>query len=401
MKFVDEATIQVRAGKGGNGCVSFRREKYVPFGGPDGGDGGDGGSIFLEADVALNTMVDYRYTRHFRADSGKSGSGANCTGKSGDDLVLPVPVGTTVLDEDTGEVIGDLARVGQRLLVAQGGFHGLGNTRYKSSTNRAPRQSSSGSEGEARTLRLELKVLADVGLLGMPNAGKSTFIRAVSAAKPKVADYPFTTLVPNLGVVRVGQHRSFVIADIPGLIEGASEGAGLGIRFLKHLTRTRLLLHLVDVAPLDGSDPVETVRAIERELERFSPTLATRERWLVLNKTDLLPLAEMEQVCADIIERLAWEGPACHISALASDGTEQLCARIMSHIEEQRLREQEDPELAAAEQELQQRMQAESRERIEALAEARRRARKGLPAEDGADEDWDDDDDGVEVEYRA
>ena len=402
MKFVDEATIQVQAGKGGNGCVSFRREKYVPFGGPDGGDGGDGGSIFLEADVALNTMVDYRYTRHFRADSGKSGSGANCTGKSGDDLVLPVPVGTTVLDEDTGEVIGDLTKAGQRLLVAQGGFHGLGNTRYKSSTNRAPRQSSSGSEGEARTLRLELKVLADVVLLGMPNAGKSTFIRAVSAAKPKVADYPFTTLVPNLGVVRVGQHRSFVIADIPGLIEGASEGAGLGIRFLKHLTRTRLLLHLVDVAPLDGSDPVETVRAIERELERFSPTLATRERWLVLNKTDLLPLAEMEQVCADIIERLAWEGPACHISALAADGTEQLCARIMSHIEEQRLREQEDPELAAAEQELQQRMQAESRERIEALAEARRRARKGLAAEDGADEDWDDDDDdGVEVEYRA
>ncbi len=400
MKFVDEATIHVQAGKGGNGCVSFRREKYVPFGGPDGGDGGDGGSIFLEADVALNTMVDYRYTRQFRADSGKSGSGANCTGKSGDDLVLPVPVGTTVLDEDTGEVIGDLTKAGQRLLVAQGGFHGLGNTRYKSSTNRAPRQSSSGSEGEARTLRLELKVLADVGLLGMPNAGKSTFIRSVSAAKPKVADYPFTTLVPNLGVVRVGQHRSFVIADIPGLIEGASEGAGLGIRFLKHLTRTRLLLHLVDVAPLDGSDPVETVRAIERELERFSPTLATRERWLVLNKTDLLPLGEMEQACADIIERLAWEGPAFHISALAADGTEQLCARIMSHIEAQRLREQEDPELAAAEQELQQRMQAESRERIEALAEARRRARKGLPAEDGADEDWgDDDDDGVEVEY--
>ena len=400
MKFVDEATIHVQAGKGGNGCVSFRREKYVPFGGPDGGDGGDGGSIFLEADVALNTMVDYRYTRQFRADSGKSGSGANCTGKSGDDLVLPVPVGTTVLDEDTGEVIGDLTKAGQRLLVAQGGFHGLGNTRYKSSTNRAPRQSSSGSEGEARTLRLELKVLADVGLLGMPNAGKSTLIRSVSAAKPKVADYPFTTLVPNLGVVRVGQHRSFVIADIPGLIEGASEGAGLGIRFLKHLTRTRLLLHLVDVAPLDGSDPVETVRAIERELERFSPTLATRERWLVLNKTDLLPLGEMEQACADIIERLAWEGPAFHISALAADGTEQLCARIMSHIEAQRLREQEDPELAAAEQALQQRMQAESRERIEALAEARRRARKGLPAEDGADEDWgDDDDDGVEVEY--
>jgi len=400
MKFVDEASIHVQAGKGGNGCVSFRREKYVPFGGPDGGDGGDGGSIFLEADAALNTMVDYRYTRHFRAESGKQGSGANCTGKSGDDLVLPVPVGTTVLDEDTGEVIGDLTKPGQRLLVAQGGFHGLGNTRYKSSTNRAPRQSTPGSEGESRNLRLELKVLADVGLLGMPNAGKSTFIRAVSAAKPKVADYPFTTLVPNLGVVRVSQHRSFVIADIPGLIEGASEGAGLGIRFLKHLTRTRLLLHLVDVAPLDGSDPVETVRAIERELERFSPTLATRERWLVLNKTDLLPLAEMERTCADIIARLGWTGPAFRISALAADGTEQLCGRIMSHIEAQRLGEEENPELAAAEQELQQRMQAEARERIEALAEARRRARRGQPADDGADEDWDDDDDyGVEVEY--
>jgi GTP-binding protein len=248
MKFVDEVAIRVHAGNGGNGCVSFRREKYVPFGGPDGGDGGDGGSIWLLADAALNTMVDYRYTRQFRAANGKAGSGANCTGRSGEDLVLPVPVGTTVMDEDTGEVIGDLTASGQRLLVAQGGFHGLGNTRFKSSTNRAPRQSTPGSDGEARSLRLELKLLADVGLLGLPNAGKSTFIRAVSAARPKVADYPFTTLVPNLGVVRIAQHRSFVIADIPGLIEGASEGAGLGVRFLKHLTRTRLLLHLVDVA---------------------------------------------------------------------------------------------------------------------------------------------------------
>jgi GTPase len=392
MKFVDEATIHVQAGKGGNGCVSFRREKYVPFGGPDGGDGGDGGSIFLEADVALNTMVDYRYTRQFRAESGKSGAGANCTGKSGADRVLPVPVGTTVLDADTAEVIGDLTRAGERLLVAQGGFHGLGNTRFKSSTNRAPRQSTPGSEGEARNLRLELKVLADVGLLGMPNAGKSTFIRAVSAARPKVADYPFTTMVPNLGVVRVAQHRSFVIADIPGLIEGASEGAGLGIRFLKHLTRTRLLLHLVDVAPLDGSDPVETVRAIERELERFSPTLAARERWLVLNKTDLLPLADVERVCAEIVARLGWEGPAFRISALAADGTEALCRAIMAHIEEQRRREEEDPDLAAAERELQQQMQAEARQRIEALAEARRRARMGLPAEAHGDDDWEHDD---------
>jgi len=395
MKFVDEATITVHAGNGGNGCVSFRREKSVPFGGPDGGDGGDGGSIFLEATDALNTMVDYRYTRQFRAEGGKSGSGANRTGKSGDDLLLPVPVGTTVLDADTGEVIGDLTRNGQRLLVAQGGFHGLGNARYKSSTNRAPRQSSSGSEGEARTLRLELKLLADVGLLGLPNAGKSTFIRSVSAARPKVADYPFTTLVPNLGVVRVAQNHSFVIADIPGLIEGASEGAGLGIRFLKHLTRTRLLLHLVDVLPLDGSDPVADVQAIERELQRFSPTLATRDRWLVLNKTDLLQMDEVESACADIIERLGWTGPAFHISALAADGTEALCQRIMEHLNARREREAEDPDAAAAELQTQERMQTEARERIEALAEERRLARLGLGAEDEDDDDWDED--GVEI----
>lgn len=402
MKFVDEVAIRVQAGKGGSGCVSFRREKYVPFGGPDGGDGGDGGSIWLVADEALNTMVDYRYTRQFRADSGRPGSGANRTGRSGDDLVLPVPVGTTVIDEDTAELIGDLVAPGQRLLVARGGFHGLGNTRYKSSTNRAPRQSSPGSAGEARSLRLELKVLADVGLLGLPNAGKSTFIRAVSAARPKVADYPFTTLVPNLGVVRIAQHRSFVVADIPGLVEGASEGAGLGVRFLKHLTRTRLLLHLVDVLPVDGSDPVEDVRVIERELQRFSPTLAARERWLVLNKTDLLAVEQREAVCADIVARLGWQGPVFRISALGADGTEALCARIMTHIEERRRREADDAGLAEAEQALQQRMQAEARERIAELAEARRLARRGLAedADDGDDGD-DEDEDGIEVEYRA
>ena len=257
MKFVDEATIDVTAGKGGNGCVSFRREKFIQRGGPDGGDGGDGGSVFLEGDDALNTMIDYRYTRAFRAESGASGRGRNCTGKSGEDLVLPVPLGTTVLDDESGEVLGDIRTAGQRLLVAQGGFHGLGNTRYKSSVNRSPRQSSPGSEGELRKLKLELKVLADVGLLGLPNAGKSTLIRAISAATPKVADYPFTTLIPSLGVVKVNAYRSFVVADIPGLIEGASEGAGLGIRFLKHLTRNRVLLHLVDVAPIDGSDPAK------------------------------------------------------------------------------------------------------------------------------------------------
>jgi GTP-binding protein len=394
MKFVDEAQIQVQAGKGGNGCVSFRREKYVPFGGPDGGDGGDGGSVYLVADEALNTMVDYRYTRQFRAESGKSGAGANCTGKSGEDLLLPVPVGTTVLDADTGEVIGDLASAGERLLVAQGGFHGLGNTRFKSSTNRAPRQSTPGSEGESRALRLELKVLADVGLLGLPNAGKSTLIRAVSAAKPKVADYPFTTLVPNLGVVRVAAHRSFVIADIPGLIEGASEGAGLGIRFLKHLTRTRLLLHLVDVLPPDGADPAENVRAIERELARFSATLAARERWLVLNKTDLLPGDEREAVCDRIVAELGWSGPVFRVSALAGEGTEALCRAIMAHIEERRRTEEEDPDAAAAERAMQAAMQAEARERIEVLAEQRRRARSGMPA----DEDEGDDGD-VEVHY--
>jgi GTP-binding protein len=262
MKFVDEAVIEVAAGKGGSGCLSFRREKYIPKGGPDGGDGGDGGSVYLEADENLNTMVDYRYQRRFRAENGSPGQGRNCTGKSGEDLILKVPVGTTVIDVDTDEVLGDLSELGQRLKVAQGGFHGLGNTRYKSSINRAPRQTSPGSEGEKRRLKLELKLLADVGLLGMPNAGKSTLIRAISAAKPKVADYPFTTMVPNLGVVRVDPLRSFVVADIPGLIEGAAEGAGLGIRFLKHLTRNRLLLHLVDLAPWDGDLPAENACVI-------------------------------------------------------------------------------------------------------------------------------------------
>ena len=400
MKFVDEAVIQVYAGKGGNGALSFRREKYVPRGGPDGGDGGDGGSVWLEADESLNTMIDYRYTRQFRAEPGSGGQSANCTGKSGEDLILPVPVGTTVIDEDTQEVVGDLTKVGQRLLVAKGGHHGLGNTRFKSSTNRAPRQTTPGSDGEARQLRLELKVLADVGLLGLPNAGKSTLIRSVSAAKPKVADYPFTTLVPNLGVVSVSKHRSFVIADIPGLIEGAAEGAGLGIRFLKHLTRTRLLLHLVDVAPIDGTDPVESAKAIIRELERFSPTLSERPRWLVLNKTDLLPLDEVDALCDDIVNRLEWKGPVFRVSALAADGTEALCQQIMNDIEIRREAESEDPELRQQELETQRRMQRESRDRIEELAEARRRARKGLSenSEDD-DDDWNEDDYDVDYEY--
>ena len=399
MKFVDEAVIKVAAGKGGNGCLSFRREKYIPKGGPDGGDGGDGGSVFVRAAENVNTLVDYRFVRHYAAESGKPGQGRNCTGKSGEDLTLEVPVGTTILDEDTGEILGDLSEAGEVLKVAQGGFHGLGNTRFKSSVNRAPRQTTNGSEGETRNLRLEMKVLADVGLLGLPNAGKSTFIRAVSAAKPKVADYPFTTLVPNLGVVSVEKHRSFVVADIPGLVEGAASGAGLGIRFLKHLTRNRLLLHIVDVAPFDMSDPAESAQAIVNELEEFSPTLASRPRWLVLNKLDLLPEEDREQRCADILEALDWQGPVYRISAISRDGTEALCRDILEVIEEAKAQESEDPEVAQAEIDSQLAMQAEARERIQALADARRAARKAAK-EAGNEDDFDDDDDGdVEVVY--
>ncbi len=334
MKFVDEATIDVKAGDGGNGCVSFRREKYVPRGGPDGGDGGDGGSVYLVADAGLNTLADFRYERRFQAERGENGAGRNCTGKSGEDLELRVPAGTLVYELDTGELLGDLVEAGQRLLVARGGFHGIGNARYKSSTNRAPRQSKPGTPGEQHELRLELKLLADVGLLGKPNAGKSTLIRAISSARPKVADYPFTTLYPNLGVVRVAPHRSFVVADIPGLIEGAAEGAGLGIQFLKHLSRTGLLLHLVDVAPPDGSDPVEDVQKIVRELEKFSAELGERERWLVLNKIDLLPEQERESHCASIVERLGWQGPVFAIAAVSQQGTRELVFAIMDHIEQ-------------------------------------------------------------------
>ncbi len=336
MKFVDEADIRVAAGKGGNGCVSFRREKYIPFGGPDGGDGGDGGSVYVVADDNLNTLIDLRFKREFRAENGQAGMGRNMTGKGGDDLEIPLPVGTVIYDMDTNETLADLTRVGERIKIAQGGFHGLGNTRYKSSTNRAPRQHTNGSPGEERRLHLELRVLADVGLLGLPNAGKSTLIRSVSSAKPKVADYPFTTLYPNLGVVSIESHRSFVIADIPGLIEGAAEGAGLGIQFLKHVSRTLLLLHLVDVAPFDGSDPVESVRIIERELAKFSDELVQRERWLVLNKVDLLPEDERDAICDDIVKRLDWQGPVFRTAALASEGTQRLTQEIMKHMELQR-----------------------------------------------------------------
>jgi len=393
MKFVDEVTIQVEAGKGGNGCLSFRREKFVPKGGPDGGDGGDGGSVFLVASEDLNTLVDYRYKRRFKAETGEDGRGRNCSGSKGEDLTLEVPVGTTVVDVATDEILGDLTAPGQVLRVAQGGFHGLGNTRYKSSVNRAPRQTSPGSAGESRELRLELKVLADVGLLGMPNAGKSTLIRAVSAARPRVADYPFTTLVPNLGVVSVQAHRSFVVADIPGLIEGAAEGAGLGIRFLRHLVRTRLLLHVVDIAPWDGTDPADNVRALDRELEAFSPTLASRQRWLVINKTDMLTEEEVSERCEALVAALNWEGPVFRISALSSQGTESLSQAIMTWLEEKRAEELENPEVAEAERLMRDTMDAESRAHIQAQRRAGRR-----DADDDDDYD-DDDDDGVETVY--
>jgi len=402
MKFVDEASIQVVAGKGGNGCLSFRREKYIAKGGPDGGDGGDGGSVIVEADVNLNTMVDFRFQRVHRAESGESGRGRNCTGKGGEDLILKVPIGTTVLDEDTGEVLGDLSAAGQQLIVAQGGFHGLGNTRFKSSTNRAPRQTTTGSEGEVRDLKLELKVLADVGLLGLPNAGKSTFIRAVSSARPKVADYPFTTLVPNLGVVKVESHRSFVVADIPGLIEGASEGAGLGIRFLRHLTRNRILLHLVDMAPYDESDPAQAAVSIIRELEGFSPTLAGRERWLVLNKSDLVDADIFAERRKAVLKALDWQGPVYEISAIKGVGTDTLCADMMTYLEERRALEAAEPELAEAEHAMQMAMQEEARKRIADLrAEFRREARESREHRGGDDDDddFDDDDYDVEVEY--
>lgn len=335
MKFVDEATIRVAAGDGGAGCLSFRREKFIPFGGPNGGDGGDGGSVYLRADSALNTLIDFRYKRHYEAERGARGEGSQCTGKSGNDLYIRVPAGTTVYDADTDEIMGDLTETGATLLVARGGFHGLGNVRFKSSTNRAPRQTTSGTPGEKRNLRLELKVLADVGLLGLPNAGKSTFIRAVSAAQPKVADYPFTTLHPYLGVVRLAEYRSFVIADIPGLIEGASEGAGLGVHFLKHLARTRLLLHVIDVAPDDDSDPVASARAVARELEKFSEELGGKERWLVLNKIDKLPEESRAAHCESIVRLLEWQGPVFQISALTRQGTELLCQKLMNAIEQQ------------------------------------------------------------------
>lgn len=350
MKFVDEAGITVVAGHGGPGASSFRREKFVPRGGPDGGDGGLGGSVYLVGREGLNTLADFRHTRHFHAENGTRGGGKNCTGRSGEDLHIAVPIGTLVRDGDTGEEIGEVVREGERLLVARGGKGGWGNVRFKSSVNRAPRKTTPGEPGEERALELELQVLADVGLLGLPNAGKSTFLRAVSDARPKVADYPFTTLHPHLGVVRAGENRSFVVADIPGLIEGAAEGAGLGIQFLRHLARTRILLHLVDMMPLDpAQEPLAAVRAIEEELAKFDdmrredaeasgrepgPDLAGRERWLVLNKMDLILEEEREEMAAALTRGLSWRGPVYTISAINGAGCRELVSDLMRRLEQ-------------------------------------------------------------------
>ncbi|SEV85117.1 Obg family GTPase CgtA [Luteibacter sp. 329MFSha] len=342
MKFVDEAQIRVSAGDGGNGCVSFRREKFIPFGGPDGGDGGNGGSVWLVADEGLNTLVDFRHMRSFKAQRGQGGMGSQMYGKGGEDTEVRVPVGTVVTNVDTDEVIGDLTSHGQRLKVAQGGRGGLGNIHFKSSVNRAPRKSTPGTPGEVRDLKLELRLLADVGLLGFPNAGKSTFIRAVSAATPRVADYPFTTLHPNLGVVRIGTDQSFVIADIPGIIEGAAEGAGLGIQFLRHVSRTSLLLHVVDIRPIDGSDPVEQVRAIEAELQQFDEELVERPRWLVINKSDVIDDEdELKAVVDDIVARLDWKAPWFVVSAAGEVGTWDVCLKVQQFFDAERAKQRE------------------------------------------------------------
>ena len=346
MKLVDEAEILVTAGNGGNGCVGFRREKFIPLGGPDGGDGGSGGSVWLLADENLNTLVDFRHQTTFRAQRGENGMGRQMYGKAGEDLTITVPVGTVVTNVSTDEVIGDLTRHGDRLLVAKGGKGGLGNMHFKSSVTRSPRRATPGDEGEARTLKMELKLLADVGLLGFPNAGKSTFIRAVSAATPKVADYPFTTLYPNLGVVSVEAHRSFVIADVPGLIQGAADGAGLGALFLRHLQRTRLLLHLVDMAPFDDAvDPVAQAKAIVAELKKYDEALYKKPRWLVLNKLDMVPVDERAARVADFVKRFRYKGPVFEISALTREGSEPLVQDSYKHISAQHIAEQAPVEI--------------------------------------------------------
>ncbi|AVV36470.1 Obg family GTPase CgtA [Pantoea vagans] len=389
MKFVDEATILVVAGDGGNGCVSFRREKYIPRGGPDGGDGGDGGDVYLIADENLNTLIDYRFEKSFRAERGQNGQSRDCTGKRGKDIEVKVPVGTRVIDQGTGETLGDMTRHGQKLMVGKGGWHGLGNTRFKSSVNRSPRQKTMGTPGEKRDLQLELMLLADVGMLGLPNAGKSTFIRAVSAAKPKVADYPFTTLVPSLGVVRMDSEQSFVVADIPGLIEGAAEGAGLGIRFLKHLERCRVLLHLIDIDPIDESDPVENARIILGELEKYSEKLFNKPRWLVFNKIDLISEEEAQSRAKAVAEALGWKDKYYLISAASQTGVKELCWDVMSFINA-------NPKEAELEEKQPEKVEFMwddyHKETIENTVEVE---------DEEWDDDWDDEDDeGVEIIYQ-
>lgn len=387
MKFVDEASIRVEAGDGGNGCVSFRREKYIPNGGPNGGDGGDGGDLYMLADENLNTLIDYHFERFHRAERGENGRSTNCTGKRGQDLILKVPVGTRAKDELTGEILGDLTRHGQKLLVAKGGFHGLGNARFKSSVNRAPRQKTNGTPGEVREVLLELLLLADVGMLGLPNAGKSTFIRAVSAAKPKVADYPFTTLVPNLGVVRCNGHQSFVVADIPGLIEGAADGAGLGIRFLKHLERCRVLLHMIDVLPVDETCPADNADIIVNELVQYSETVANKPRWLIFNKLDLIAEDEAEEIVQRVIDRLDWQGPVFRISAIGKEGTQELTQALMDFLEENP-RTQKELE--------------DAREPVNFKWEEYHETtinKQVVPEDDEDDDDWDDEEDDGHVVY--
>ncbi len=399
MRFIDEALVSVKAGDGGNGIVSFRREKFIPKGGPDGGDGGRGGSVYVIADDNTNTLVDYRYTRKFEAKRGESGGSKNCSGRAADDVYLTVPIGTTIIDTDLDIVLGDLTEKGQTLLIAKGGDGGFGNARFKTSTNQAPRKAIPGFPGEAKNIKLELKVVADVGLIGLPNAGKSTFIRQVSAARPKVADYPFTTLVPNLGVVDVGTHQSFVMADIPGLIAGASSGAGLGIRFLKHVARTRRLLHILDVKPIDGSGPVANAQVILQELASFSHELSQLPQILVLNKIDQLEEAEREAHCADIVAQLGWTGDVFLTSTLTGEGVDAVKYHLMHEIEREQEREAEDSDFAAAQKQRFARLEEEVRHNTEIQKEAyramRKRQREGL--EDDEDDDFDDHE--VEVVY--
>jgi len=394
MRFVDEVSIRVDAGKGGNGCLSFRREKYIELGGPDGGDGGDGGSVYFRGDEALNTLVDFRFQPQYRAGTGESGKGKDRTGSKGEDLIVRVPLGTSVYDEDTDALIAEVTKADEDLLVARGGYHGLGNVRYKSSTNRAPRKTSNGTPGESFNLRLELRLIADVGLLGLPNAGKSTLISVVSEAKPKIADYPFTTLVPNLGVVRIDFNQSFVIADVPGLIEGASEGAGLGIQFLKHLSRTRVLLHLVDVAPADGSDPLENFKTIEREVAQYSPAIAKKPRWLVLSKSDLVSNDVLIELQARLLSESSLVEKCYAISAVTQTGLQPLLRGLGDHfasLDEARKQAEESLDQAAGQ---------DAHNYSKMLRDARLRRRQGLDEDEELELDDFDDTSDVVVHYE-